>query len=183
MRRPGSGCAGRDGRELREGRVGRDSRYGRDRGERGVALLLALFVVFLLSLALALVGLSLQLRMRLVQKESRDLRLELLTDAALSEALANLAQDRSFTGLAEHPFGGGTLASHLQPQGVNLYSVLATAGYGGRLRAIQATVHSGDGTTEVVAWRRLDLVTGGAGGTGDAGGTGPGGGAVAPVHP
>ncbi|HEY0781962.1 MAG TPA: hypothetical protein VGE98_05890, partial [Thermoanaerobaculia bacterium] len=126
----------------------------RRRGERGYALLLALFVIFLLSLALALVGLSLELRLRLLQKEARDLTLEVLTDAALAEALARLSQDPTFSGANAHAYGGGTLSSQVRPAGVNVYTVLAVAGYAGRVRAIQATVQSFGGRTAVVNWVR-----------------------------
>lgn len=125
------------------------------RSERGYALLSAVLVVFLLSIALALLGASLQLRMRLVREEGKTVILGALSDAAVAEALANLAQSASYSGSSEHEFGGGHISSEVEPLGAGIYNVVASATFGGRSRLVQAEVIREPGMARVRFWRRL----------------------------
>ncbi len=125
------------------------------RGERGYALLTALLVVFLLSIALALLGVSLQLRMRLVREEGKTVILGALSDAAVAEALAKLAQSATYSGSPEHELGGGRIGSQVESLGAGVYNVVATATFGGRSRVVQAEVVREPGRARVRFWRRL----------------------------
>ena len=124
------------------------------RGESGYALLAALVVLFLLSTALALLGTSLQLRIRLVRDDGQKVILGALSDAALAEALAKLAQSADFEGSPEHDFGGGRIASRATSLGPGSYRVVATAAFGGRKSVVEAAVLREPGRARVVSWAR-----------------------------
>lgn len=123
--------------------------------EAGYALVTVLLALFLLSVALALVGASLQLRMRLVQDEARDLRLRALSDAVLAETLARLAESSYFDGVEERPFGGGAIHSEVRFLAPGRFEVLATAAYSWKERTVRAEVLRTVGHTQVVRWERL----------------------------
>lgn len=124
------------------------------RKEDGFALPGALLALLLLSVALALVAASLQLRMGLVQRESRSLTLTALSDAALAEALARLSEDAAFRGTPEHAFGGGTLENEVHPISGVQFDITASATYAGRKRVVEAGVLRPPGqTARVVQWR------------------------------
>jgi hypothetical protein len=131
-------------------------------GESGYALLTSLLVIFLLSIALALLGGSLQLRMRLVREDGQSVILSALSDAALAEALANLAQSAGYSGSPEHGFGGGKIASEVEPLGLGIFEVTATARYASRTRVVEAEVLRAPGIARVRRWRRLPGRGGGA---------------------
>ena len=128
---------------------------GPRRGEAGTALVMALMVLFLLSISLALLATSLQLRMRLVREEAESVVLESLSDSAVEEAMAELALDASYMGADAHPFGGGTIQSKVESLGPSLYDVTATAVYAGRHRVVEAQVFRGGGSVYVRHWRRV----------------------------
>lgn len=123
--------------------------------ESGFALVTALFAVFLLSVALALVAASLQLRMGMVQREARSLTLTALADAALAETLAHLALDATYRGVAAHPFGGGTIESEVTRVSTARFEVTASGRYAGRERAVRATVLRLPEGTRVVSWIKV----------------------------
>jgi hypothetical protein len=125
------------------------------RRERGYALLATVLVVFLLSIALALLGASLQLRMRLVREDGKTVILGALSDAALAETLAKLAQSASYSGSPEHELGGGRIGSRVKLLDAGIYDVVATATFGGRSRVVQAEVVREPGKARVRFWRRL----------------------------
>jgi hypothetical protein len=125
----------------------------RHRAEHGFALLTAVFVLFLLSVVLALMAASLHLRLRLVRQETETLTLAALSDAALAEAVANLATNTSFRGQPEHPYGGGTLASRVEFVAPHRYRVTARAAYAGRGREVEADVLRTPGLIRVLRWR------------------------------
>ena len=126
------------------------------RRQDGFALPGALLALLLLSVALALVAASLQLRMRLVIRESRSLNLTALSDAALAEALARLSENPSFRGAPKHAFGGGSLESEVHPLSTVRFEVTATAGYAGKERIVEADVVRPPGqTARVVRWKVL----------------------------
>jgi len=126
----------------------------RARGQTGFALLVALVVVLLVSIALGLLAAALQIRMRLVRQEAQTLKLMALSDAALAETLASLTYDAGFEGVAEQTFGGGRIASTVRPLGSNHYEVLATASYAGKERAVDAEVVRAPAGARVVRWER-----------------------------
>lgn len=123
--------------------------------ESGFALATTLFAVFLLSVALALVATSLQLRMSMVQDEARSLTLTALADAALAETLAHLAVDATYRGAAAHPFGGGTIESEVARLDTTRYEVTAKATYAGGERSVRAMVLRLPEGTQVVSWSRV----------------------------
>jgi hypothetical protein len=122
--------------------------------DSGFAMLVALFVLFLVSVALSLIGLSLALRLRTARDEARGTALTALCDAALAETMAGVAAGRA-SGVGEHPFGGGTIGSQVQIVAAKHYRVTATAHFGGRARAVEADVVRDDQGTRVVHWQRL----------------------------
>jgi hypothetical protein len=130
------------------------------RGEQGVALAITLLVLFVVSLALAILSLSLLVRLRVVRDESQGIVLTALADAALSEAVANLAIHHDFTGLAEHPFGSGRIASDVFPLTPTQFRVRATARLGVRVRAVEAQVSRSDSGVQVTSWRVLPRARG-----------------------
>jgi len=133
-------------------------RRGRRRGgagERGFALVTALFVLFVLAIAMELVAAALLLRMRASRADAQDAALAALADAALAETLAHLAADPAYAGVPAHPFAGGRIASRVEFLGIGRFEVRAAAGLAGRLRTVKARVERGGGTAWVVAWARV----------------------------
>lgn len=123
--------------------------------ERGFALPAVLLAVLLLSIALALVAASLQLRMRLVRREAQSLTLTALSDAALAETLAWLTTNAHYQGVPEHPFGNGRYRSQVRLLAPGRYEVVATARYAGRTRIVEAEVVRPVGSApQVVRWQR-----------------------------
>ncbi|MFL6196316.1 MAG: hypothetical protein ACJ75H_19195 [Thermoanaerobaculia bacterium] len=129
----------------------------RTRGESGYALVMALLVIFLVSVSLALLAASLQIRLRLEAENGETVILSGLSDGALAETLANLAEDRFYTGLPEHDFGKGRISSTVESLDAEsrLFSVRATATYRQRRRVVEARVVRGIGSARVVRWRRV----------------------------
>jgi hypothetical protein len=117
-------------------------------------MLVALIVVFLVSLAISLVGLSLEVRLRTARVEARGTTLTALCDAAVAEALAGLAAGQT-SGIAEHPFGSGTIGSQVQILAAQNYRITATASFAGKSRTVVATAVSNAQGTSVVHWQRL----------------------------
>ena len=132
------------------------------RGESGVALAIALLVLFLVALCLALLALSLYVRMRAVRNESQGIVLRALTDAALAEGLAHLASEPDSTGVAEHPFGGGRIGSRIFDLGESQFRIVATGRLGVRARTVEAQVVRTPFSTEVTSWRVLPQRSGGS---------------------
>lgn len=114
-----------------------------------------LMAILLLSIGLALVGLSLQLRMELVRREARSITLTALSDAALAETLAELGEDALFPGVPEHALGSGRLRSEVRRLDAVRYEVVATALYAGHERTVEAEIFRPLGAPpRVVRWRR-----------------------------
>jgi hypothetical protein len=126
------------------------------RSESGYALLGATMVLFLLSIALGLLGASLQLRLRLVRQDGENVILSALSDAAVAEAVANLTRSASYSGSPEHEFGAGRIASRVLPLGAGIFDVTATASFAARKRVVEAEVLCPPGSAaRVRRWRRL----------------------------
>jgi type II secretory pathway component PulK len=124
-------------------------------GEAGTAMVMALLVLFLVSVSLALLAGSLQLRMRMVREDAETIILSGLSDAAVDEAVAGIAQDADYTGAPAHDFGGGRIEAQVLRSGSALYKVTATATYDSRKRTVQALVARSLGGVSIVRWRRL----------------------------
>ena len=123
------------------------------RKEAGFALPAVLLAVLLLSIALALVAASLQLRMGLVRREAQSLTLTALSDAALAETVAWISQDPTYGGVPPRAFGGGRLQSEVRLLSPGRYAVVATAVYAGRTRTVEAEVGRPPGEpARVVRW-------------------------------
>jgi len=125
------------------------------RRESGFALLSALLVIFLLSIALGLLAASLQIRLRLVREDAESVILTALSDAAVAEAVANLARSASYSGSPEREYGGGKIASQVTQLSPGIYKVTATAAYSSRRREVEAEVVRAPGTARVRRWLRL----------------------------
>lgn len=125
------------------------------RSQQGHALITALFVLLLVSLAVALVAASLSSAMGGVRQELWDLRLTALTDAAVAEALAHLAHNPGFGGRPDHPYGGGALGSEVVSLGPKRWRVKAWASYRGRRRAVRVEVRQTVDGYLISGWRRL----------------------------
>lgn len=122
--------------------------------ESGYALLVALLVVFLLSVALALIGLSLAVRLRTAREEARGVTLGALCDAAVAETLSGLSA--GFPGaVGEHPLGSGTIASQVATVDPHHFRIRATARFGARTRTVVADVQRDSQGTRVLHWQRL----------------------------
>lgn len=123
--------------------------------DRGFVLASVLMAILLLSIGLALVAASLQLRMGLVRREARSVTLTALSDAALAETLAELSEDAHFPGVPEHALGPGRLRSEVRLVAPHRYEVVATAVHAGRERTVEAEVLRPIGApARVVRWRR-----------------------------
>lgn len=123
--------------------------------DTGFVLASVLLAILLLSIGLALVAASLQLRMGLVRREARAVTLTALSDAALAETLAELSEDAYFHGVPEHDLGPGRLRSEVRFLSPGRYEVVATAIYTGRERTVEAEVLRPIGApARVVRWRR-----------------------------
>lgn len=121
----------------------------------GFVLASVLLAILLLSIGLALVALSLQLRMDLVRREARSVTLTALADAALAETLAELSENAHYPGVPEHALGSGRLRSEVRNLGSGRYQVVATALYAGRAKTVEAEVYRPLGVPpRVVRWRR-----------------------------
>jgi hypothetical protein len=123
--------------------------------ESGFALLTALLVLVLVALCLTLISISLLLHMRAVRQESQGVILTALSDAALAEAVANLAVDANFTGVQEHPLGSGRIVSQVSKLSATQFRIVATAKLGTRTRIVEVFVQRTPAATEVRQWRVL----------------------------
>ena len=132
----------------------------RRRREQGVALAITLLVLFVVSLALAILSLSLLVRLRTVRDESQGIVLTAFSDAAVAEAVANLAADAGFTGASEHAFSSGKIASQIFPVTTTQFRVVATARLGVRVRAVEVQVLRTPSVVQVTSWRVLPRARG-----------------------
>ena len=99
------------------------------RAQSGHALLIAVFVLFMLGISLALMALSVQLGLGEQRREIRRVRLDLLVDAVAAETLGRLAQNRIYSGVAKKEIGHGTVSSRVEASGRDL-SIEASAELG-----------------------------------------------------
>lgn len=124
-------------------------------GEAGSTIVMALYAVLMLTLALSVVATALLLHLRESQHEAIAVRLTALADAALAEALSQLAGSPFADGVSEHDFGDGTIASEISTSDGTNMVVLARAAYAGRQREVRADVRLTVLGPVVVRWRRV----------------------------
>lgn len=107
---------------------------------KGHALLAAIVVLLLVASAAALLASHLGLKARLVSQESRRIHLVALSDAAMAEALAELAAKTSFRGHDERQYGEGLIASRVRSLPDDKAEITAVATYRGWRRQTRARV-------------------------------------------
>ena len=120
---------------------------------RGYALLTALVVLLLVAEAATLIGGSLSVRMRVAREDAERVELDVLSDAALADALARLAQDPNFPGSPERPLGAGALWSEAVPIGSGHWEIRAGASFGGVRRVVEARAEATEAGLRVTSWR------------------------------
>jgi hypothetical protein len=124
------------------------------RGESGIAMALAVLAVFLCSVAVELIGLSLAVSLRSAQQEARGVRLTAMCDAALAQTLSKVAVGGS-SGMASRKFAGGSIASRVQTIDATHLQVTAIAVFENKRRTAVAQVTRSGGTATVTSWRRV----------------------------
>ena len=123
------------------------------RREHGSALVVALVAITLATLAAMAVGGLIQSRAIALRLDERDVRLFALSDAAMAETLARLAQDRDFPGIEEQPLGSGWIASRVERH----HSTMATLTVEGRIPEWRAVIEAEvrlSARPLVVSWSR-----------------------------
>lgn len=123
------------------------------RNRSGHALVIALVVLVLVGAAGTSIAVTLQLEARTSLQESRRIRLVALCDAALAEALAELARSQGFQGAPEHRLGQGTISSSVRTLGLDRYEVVATAVLAGWRQQARAEVDTSGPMPRVVRWQ------------------------------
>lgn len=122
---------------------------------KGHVLLAALVVLMLVASAAALLASHFSLKVRLVSEESRRIHLVALSDAAMAEALAELAAESSFRGHGERQFGDGRIASRVRSLPHDQAEITATATYRGWTRRSRALVALQPNGPVVLTWSVL----------------------------
>ena len=125
--------------------------------ERGAALLVVLVVLVVAWSATLLVSVALSTDLRSGREEQRRLRLTVLADSALAEALAALADDPYALGEPWHPFGGGEIGSSIDDVDGSWRTVTAAARLGGVERTIVARIVLRPWGPAVAGWEALPI--------------------------
>ncbi len=124
----------------------------RRKGEEGHALLLAIFVLFLLGISLSLSVLELQIRMRDQRREAARVRLEMMVDSAVAHTRAALAADARYAGLAETDFAAGRVWSEVERLANGQLRIEAGASLGTRVRGASLILNGPQGP--IRTWSR-----------------------------
>ncbi len=125
--------------------------------ERGAALLMILFVLVVAWTATLLISIALSVDLRSGRADQRRLRLTVLADSALAEALAALATDPYAGGEPWHSFGGGEIGSSVGDIDGSSRTVRAAARIGGVERTVVARVVLGAWGPQVTGWEALPV--------------------------
>lgn len=126
------------------------------RSEHGFAVVLSLVVLLLVSIALALLAVSLRLEMVQATRHATRARLTALSDAALATTLAHLAANRGvYRGLRDEELDGGTLSSRVKRLSRGRMQIEVTVRYRGRVRVTEALVQRRGTTLEILRWWRI----------------------------
>lgn len=123
-------------------------RADRARGERGFALLLALFVALMASAAMMLAVTALKVEWDETRNEARRIRLDAMVDAAIAETLA----DRYLFPVDRRPFAGGWIESRLDRRPAGRAVVTALAGLGGRVQGARVEIVVTATHPRVLSW-------------------------------
>lgn len=123
------------------------------RRSSGHALALALVVLVLVGAAGTAIAVTLELDTRISLEESRRVRLAALSDAALAEALAELASNPGFSGAAQRRLDRGTISSEVRKVGFDRHEITAIALLAGWRREVRAEVDTGGPVPRVLSWR------------------------------
>jgi hypothetical protein len=129
-------------------------RSRRQPAESGEALLFAVFALLLLGVSLALLGLTMRMRLEEQQREVRRAHLDLLLDGAVAETLGRLAVDPRFSGVAPRRYGDGESWSEVERLSAEHARVEAGARLGPRQASGRAVVRLVPGPPRVVRWER-----------------------------
>lgn len=128
----------------------------RSGGERGFAVLLSLVVLLLVSVALALLAVSLRLEMWSAARDASRTRLTALSDAALAMTLARLAANRGvYGGLQQEELDGGVMSSRVRRLARGRMQIVVTVRYRGRVRVSEALAQRTGSTLQVLRWWRI----------------------------
>ena len=128
------------------------------RPRTGHGLVLALFVLVIMTPAVGLLALSMTIGWLDVPRERRTVNLIALSDAAIAETLAHLAVDEDFEGVEERPFGEGVISSEVTALGTHTVQVVANATYAGQERAMRGEVLLTLSGPVVIDWERVGSV-------------------------
>jgi hypothetical protein len=109
--------------------------------ESGAALVLALLVVAAMLTSVLLIAKLLQARQIAASYEQRSIVLTALSDAAVAESLAKLAEHGHFNGVPDRAFGGGRIRSTISTTPLGRKVVIATGEYGDWLSIARVEVH------------------------------------------
>lgn len=115
--------------------------------ERGAALVLALVALTIVGLCVMVTAGQVQAQQAKARYDARSAVLAALSDAAFAETLAQLSVDVDSNGVAERAFGGGVIASGVEPSGEHGRRVIATATYRGWSATIDADIDVSTGPT------------------------------------
>jgi len=122
--------------------------------ERGVALVFALAALTLVGLTIAVVAAEIASRSAGVVLEERSVRTTALSDWAMAETMAELAdRGHSFRGITERSVAGGTISSTVRLLGEWEVEVVATGVRGDWRSTITARVSLLTGP-RIVWWQR-----------------------------
>jgi hypothetical protein len=123
-------------------------------GERGIALVFALAALTLVAITIAAVAAEISSRGAGVVLEERSVRTTALSDWAMAETMAELAdRGHSFGGIPERAVDGGTISSTVRPTGEWEVEVVAVGVHEGWQSTIVARVSLLTGP-RVVWWQR-----------------------------
>ena len=125
-----------------------------DRNDRGEALLFAVFALLLLALSLALLGMTMSLRLEEQQREVRRVHLDQLLEGVMAETLARLAIDPAFHGVTRRREADGEGWSEVEKVSPILARVEAGAKLGPRRVWGRARVALAPGPPRVMRWER-----------------------------
>ncbi len=128
---------------------------GKSRDQDGFALILTLFVLLLISLALAMLATAVGLEETKAQRVGGTIALDAVSDAALANALALLAQERPRPTLSRE-LHGGRFEIEMDVRRRQAW-VTTRAFVGGRRRVVRALVSRTGGRPRVVSWRESSV--------------------------
>ena len=125
----------------------------RRRGDSGQALLFALLVLVLASIAAAFVAEDLALRERELQEEGVRMHVRALLDGALADALARIADNRAVR--RDERWGGGVTRVEAHTLPGNKVRLVVSAEYAARSGEVAAVVQKSlTAPPQVVYWHR-----------------------------